>query len=75
VRALITGGRGFVGGWLGAALAEEGDDVVLVDAETDVADTAAIERAVAQAAPDAIYHLAALSHVGRAGATRRACCG
>lgn len=64
MRALITGGRGFVGGWLGAHLREAGDEVLVVDAETDVTDEAAVDRALSAAAPDAVYHLAARSHVG-----------
>ena len=64
MRALITGGRGFVGRWLAAHLREAGDDVVVVDTETDVTDEAAIDRAVSDARPDAVYHLAARSHVG-----------
>jgi GDP-4-dehydro-6-deoxy-D-mannose reductase len=49
---------------LAAALRDHGDDVVVADAETDVADGPAIGKVIARAAPDAIYHLAALSHVG-----------
>ncbi len=64
MRALITGGKGFVGRWLTAHLEANGDDVVVVDAETDVTDPAAIGPAVARSAPDAIYHLAARTHVG-----------
>jgi GDP-4-dehydro-6-deoxy-D-mannose reductase len=64
MRALITGGKGFVGQWLAAHLKDSGDEVVVVDVETDVADGAALGRVVAEAAPDAIYHLAALTHVG-----------
>jgi len=64
VRALITGGRGFVGNWLAAHLRDRGDDVVAIDLETDVADQAALDPVVADAAPDAIYHLAARTHVG-----------
>lgn len=64
MRALITGGRGFVGRWLRAHLEASGDEVVVVDAETDVTDAAAIDRALAEAAPNAVYHLAARSHVG-----------
>ncbi len=41
-----------------------GDQVVSVDLEVDVADPDAIGAAVAAARPEAIYHLAALSHVG-----------
>ena len=38
--------------------------MVSVDLEVDVADPDAIGPALADAAPDAVYHLAALSHVG-----------
>jgi GDP-4-dehydro-6-deoxy-D-mannose reductase len=41
-----------------------GDEVVSVDMEVDVADPDAIAAAVANARPEAIYHLAALSNVG-----------
>jgi GDP-4-dehydro-6-deoxy-D-mannose reductase len=64
VRALITGGRGFVGNWLSAHLREHGDEVVPIDIETDIADQAALDPVVAGAAPDAVYHLAARTHVG-----------
>ncbi len=64
MRALITGGRGFVGNWLAAHLRDQGDDVVAIDLETDVADQAALGPVVAEAAPEAIYHLAARTHVG-----------
>jgi GDP-4-dehydro-6-deoxy-D-mannose reductase len=65
VRSLITGGRGFVGTWLADHLREVGDEVIVIDHEVDVTDPAAILGAVSDAAPDAIYHLAALTHVGR----------
>jgi GDP-4-dehydro-6-deoxy-D-mannose reductase len=64
VRALITGGRGFVGTWLARHLAEQGDEVVAIDKETDIADIDALAPVVAEAAPGVIYHLAALTHVG-----------
>ncbi len=64
MRALITGGRGFVGNWLAEHLREQGDDVVAIDLETDIADQAALDPVVADAAPDAVYHLAARTHVG-----------
>jgi GDP-4-dehydro-6-deoxy-D-mannose reductase len=64
VRALITGGKGFVGQWLAAHLAERGDDVAVIDLETDVADGAAVRRVMADVVPDAVYHLAAMTHVG-----------
>jgi GDP-4-dehydro-6-deoxy-D-mannose reductase len=64
MRALITGGKGFVGQWLASHLKDRGDDVTVIDIETDVADGAAIARVMAEIAPDAVYHLAALTHVG-----------
>jgi GDP-4-dehydro-6-deoxy-D-mannose reductase len=64
VRALITGAGGFVGNWLAAHLREQGDEVMATDREADIADPAAIGPVVTSAAPDAIYHLAALTHVG-----------
>ncbi len=64
MRSLITGGRGFVGTWLAGHLRERGDEVVAIDYEVDVTDPAALLDAVSAAAPDAIYHLAALTHVG-----------
>jgi GDP-4-dehydro-6-deoxy-D-mannose reductase len=62
MRALVTGAGGFVGGYLTAHLEASGDDVV--DPAVDVTDGDAVRRAVAEAAPDAVYHLAAASHVG-----------
>lgn len=65
VRAFVTGAGGFVGTWLVAHLRSCGDEVVAVDRDVDVTDAAAVRRAVADARPDAVYHLAALSHVGQ----------
>lgn len=64
MRALVTGGKGFVGTWLAEHLRACGDEVVAIDVETDVADQAALDPVVADAAPDAVYHLAARTHVG-----------
>ena len=64
MRSLITGGRGFVGTWLADHLRHCGDDVTAIDNEVDVTDPAALLAAVSAARPDAIYHLAALTHVG-----------
>jgi len=64
MRALITGGKGFVGQWLAAHLKDCGDEMVVVDVETYVADGVALRKVVTDAAPEAIYHLAALTHVG-----------
>jgi GDP-4-dehydro-6-deoxy-D-mannose reductase len=55
---LVTGAGGFVGGYL---LAELGQ--AAVPSQTDVTDSAAIAQEVAEVAPSAIVHLAALSSV------------
>ena len=47
MRALITGGKGFVGQWLAAHLKDGGDDVAVIDIETDVADGDAVRRVMA----------------------------
>ena len=64
MRALITGGNGFVGRHLQAHLESLGDTVAILDLPLDITDYQAVRGAVADAQPDAIYHLAALSHVG-----------
>jgi GDP-4-dehydro-6-deoxy-D-mannose reductase len=64
MRALVTGGKGFVGHWLVSHLEEHGDEVAAVDIETDVSDGAAMSRVMADVRPEAIYHLAAMTHVG-----------
>ncbi|MHB8440134.1 MAG: GDP-mannose 4,6-dehydratase [Acidimicrobiales bacterium] len=65
MRALVTGGNGFVGKWLRAHLESAGDEVVSIDHEVDVTAPDAVTAAVHDARPDALYHLAAHSHVGR----------
>jgi GDP-4-dehydro-6-deoxy-D-mannose reductase len=65
VRAFVTGAGGFVGSWLVEHLRASGDEVVLTDREVDVTDSAVVREAVVAAEPEAIYHLAALTHVGR----------
>lgn len=65
MRSLITGGRGFVGQWLADYLRDLGDQVFVIDQEVDVTNPTALLAAVSEAAPDAIYHLAALTHVGQ----------
>jgi len=65
VRALVTGARGFVGTWLTAHLVESGDDVVAIDHEVDITDGEALRSAVVGAAPEVVYHLAALTNVGK----------
>jgi GDP-4-dehydro-6-deoxy-D-mannose reductase len=76
VRVAVTGANGFLGRHLTAALAGAGDEVVAGGLgrgprpaagrvyEADVRDRARIECVLAEIAPDAVVHLAALSHVG-----------
>lgn len=77
MRALVTGAAGFVGRWLVAALRERGVEVhglALAAGDDpdvrwhlgDVRDPAVLRAALADAAPDAIYHLAGISSVGGA---------
>lgn len=69
MRVLITGASGFAGRHLAAACAMAGDDVVGVSRsgplEVDLRDGGAVRSAVRAIRPDVVYHLAALSHVGR----------
>ncbi|MGH8999809.1 MAG: NAD-dependent epimerase/dehydratase family protein, partial [Acidimicrobiia bacterium] len=64
MRALVTGAAGFAGTALVAHLRSCGDDVVALDRGCDVTDPDAVRAAVDAARPEAVYHLAALSHVG-----------
>jgi GDP-4-dehydro-6-deoxy-D-mannose reductase len=64
VRALVTGGHGFVGRWLTAHLEKEGDEVVATGEVVDVTDPAAVRRSFDEIRPDAVYHLAGWAHVG-----------
>jgi GDP-4-dehydro-6-deoxy-D-mannose reductase len=65
-RVLITGGSGFAGSHLVEACTAAGDDVIALSRATaDLTDATAARRAVADAAPDVVYHLAAQAHVGR----------
>lgn len=62
MRAVITGSGGFVGRWLAAHLAACGDEVLaLSHDDLDVTDQDAVEAQMAQAKPDAVYHLAAVT--------------
>lgn len=65
MRAFLTGGAGFVGGFLTRHLGACGDDVSLLSPGADVRDGARLGAELARAAPDVVYHLAALTHVGR----------
>jgi GDP-4-dehydro-6-deoxy-D-mannose reductase len=64
MRALITGAGGFVGHHLRRTLEAAGDEVLGVDLEVDVTEVDAVAKVLAHFEPDAIYHLAALAHVG-----------
>jgi GDP-4-dehydro-6-deoxy-D-mannose reductase len=76
VRVLITGASGFAGDWLARSCLEAGDEVVGVSRSgtvppgarsvaLNVSDAGALTALLAEAKPEVIYHLAALSHVGR----------
>jgi GDP-4-dehydro-6-deoxy-D-mannose reductase len=75
MRVLITGASGFVGRWLARHCAEAGDEVIGLSRAgmspvgatiaLDLTDAAAVAATLAEVQPEAIYHLAALSHVGR----------
>lgn len=65
VRSLITGGRGFVGTWLAQHLQSLGDEVIAIDQEVEITDPSAVLAALTEAQPDAVYHLAAMTHVGQ----------
>lgn len=64
MKAFVTGAGGFVGPYLAAHLGACGDDVVETDHELDVTDGETVRKAFAANRPDAVYHLAAASHVG-----------
>ena len=65
MRALVTGGSGFVGSWLQAHLEEMGDEVIVPGDELDVTDPVSVGSTLTTAGPDALYHLAGLAHVGQ----------
>lgn len=68
MRAFLTGASGFVGSYLSAHLKNSGDEVFTLDDKVDIGDQsaeAALSSALADTQPDVIYHLAALTHVGR----------
>ena len=77
MRALITGASGFAGGWLCRECAAAGDEVVGLSRRgsipdgcgegiaVDLRDGGAVRDAVAAARPDVVFHLAALTSVGR----------
>jgi GDP-4-dehydro-6-deoxy-D-mannose reductase len=78
LRVLITGAAGFAGRYLVRACADAGDEVIGVcrsgtaipegcadGRELDLRDQAGVRAALRDVRPDAVYHLAALSSVGR----------
>ncbi len=77
MRALITGASGFAGSWLCRECAVAGDEVVAVSRRgsvpegcgrgvaVDLRNADSVEAVVRSVAPDVIYHLAALTSVGR----------
>lgn len=69
MKATVTGAGGFVGPYLVEHLREQGDDVTEMDlfgpVEVDVTDADSVLGAMDAAAPEVVYHLAALSHVGQ----------
>ncbi|MGQ0832142.1 MAG: GDP-mannose 4,6-dehydratase [Microthrixaceae bacterium] len=68
MRAVVTGGLGFVGRHLVDYLRGEGDTVVTVDRHgtvpVDITDGPAIAAAIADASPEVVYHLAGWADVG-----------
>jgi GDP-4-dehydro-6-deoxy-D-mannose reductase len=68
VKAVVTGGRGFVGRHLSRHLATLDVEVVSFDVgdsqPVDITDHDAVVRRIGHESPDVVYHLAARSHVG-----------
>ena len=77
MRVLITGASGFAGSWLCRECAAAGDEVVAVSrrgtmpdgggrgVRVDLRDAPSVGELVRSARPDVVYHLAALTSVGR----------
>ncbi|MEU7718627.1 GDP-mannose 4,6-dehydratase [Streptomyces tibetensis] len=66
MRAVVTGGAGFIGSQLCEFLRAQGERVTEVDLpHCDIGDTARLTRVLEQAEPDHIYHLAAQASVRR----------
>lgn len=65
MRAAVTGASGFVGGWLRRHLHECGDEVEAFPDSLDIADGPGVLEQLRRGRPEVVYHLAALTHVGR----------
>ncbi|MGH2871863.1 MAG: GDP-mannose 4,6-dehydratase [Solirubrobacteraceae bacterium] len=76
MRALITGASGFAGAWLCRECAAAGDEVVALSRRgaapdgsrgvaVDLRDGDSVRAAIRETRPDVVYHLAALTSVGR----------
>ncbi|MBW2383219.1 MAG: GDP-mannose 4,6-dehydratase [Deltaproteobacteria bacterium] len=64
MRVLVTGANGFVGRRLQRQLGEASHEVFPCDRDTvDVSDPGSVDRIVAETAPEAVIHLAAISFV------------
>jgi GDP-4-dehydro-6-deoxy-D-mannose reductase len=68
MRAVVTGGLGFVGRHLVQHLREAGDEVTTLDHQgdhaVDITDGPGVAAALTEVAPDAVYHLAGWADVG-----------
>src|SRR3954464_10827684 len=67
MRALVTGGSGFVGRHLIEHLRASGDEVTgcdRADGSCDIADRASVAAVLGRVRPDVVYHLAGWSDVG-----------
>lgn len=62
MRVVVTGASGFAGTWLRNHLESCGDQVI--SPEFEITDAGAVEQAIIDAAPEAIYHLAGQANVG-----------
>ena len=69
MRVVVTGASGFVGRWLLDHLRAMDDEVLAPD--VDVTHPDRVRDALDDARPEAIYHLAALAHVGESWAAPR----